>query len=214
MNPDDVLVTAAQQGNLQAFNQLVLEYQGLAYNAAYRILGDADGAADATQDSFLKAYRSIGSYRGGSFRAWLLRVLTNTCYDQLRARRRRPSQSLDGDDGVAEWATWLVDRREFPAEYAERRELARLIRRGIQALPPDQRTVLLLSDVEGLTYEEIAAAAHMPMGTVKSRLSRARAHLRDFLLGHKDLLPARYAGPAVVGSGTAFHRHHSDPAAL
>ena len=84
MEREDVLVTAAQQGDLRAFNQLVLEYQGLAFNVAYRILGNADGAADATQDSFLKAYRSLSSYRGGSFRARLLRVLTNTCYDQLR----------------------------------------------------------------------------------------------------------------------------------
>ena len=89
MDRDDVLVTAAQQGDLRAFNQLVLEYQGLAFNVAYHILGNSDGAADATQDSFLKAYRSINSYRGGSFKAWLLRVLTNTCFDQLRARGGR-----------------------------------------------------------------------------------------------------------------------------
>lgn len=197
MDRDDVLVTAAQQGDLRAFNQLVLEYQGLAYNVAYHILGNADGAADATQDSFLKAYRSINSYRGGSFRAWLLRVLTNTCYDQLRARRRRPAQSLDDGDSAAEWAAWLVDRSERPAEYAERRELGQLIQRAIHALPADQRTVVLLSDVEGLTYEEIADATGMPMGTVKSRLSRARAHLRDFLLGHKELLPRQYCGAAA-----------------
>ena len=202
MDRDDVLVTAAQQGDLRAFNQLVLEYQGLAYNVAYHILGNADGAADATQDSFLKAYRSINSYRGGSFRAWLLRVLTNTCYDQLRARRRRPAQSLDDGDSAAEWAAWLVDRSERPAEYAERRELGQLIQRAIHALPADQRTVVLLSDVEGLTYEEIADATGMPMGTVKSRLSRARAHLRDFLLGHKELLPRQYSAQAVLWSGS------------
>jgi RNA polymerase sigma-70 factor, ECF subfamily len=198
MDRDDVLVAAAQQGDLHAFNQLVLEYQGLAYNVAYRILGNADGAADATQDSFLKAYRSINSYRGGSFRAWLLRVLTNTCYDQLRAHRRRPARSLDEGDGLAEWAVCLEDRSERPVEYAERRELNQFIQRAIRALPADQRTVVLLSDVEGLSYEEIAAATGMPIGTVKSRLSRARAHLRDFLLGHKELLPRRFCANAVL----------------
>ncbi len=198
MDRDDVLVAAAQQGNLRAFNQLVLQYQGLAYNVAYRILGNADGAADATQDSFVKAYRSISSYRGGSFRAWLLRVLTNTCYDQLRARRRRPARSLDEDGGLAEWAACLQDRGERPAEYAERSELRQLIERAIHALPADQRTVVLLCDVEGLSYEEIATATGMPIGTVKSRLSRARAHLRDFLLGHKELLPRQFcAEPAL-----------------
>jgi RNA polymerase sigma-70 factor, ECF subfamily len=197
MDRDDVLVAAAQQGDLHAFNQLVIEYQALAYNVAYRILGDTDSAADATQDSFLKAYRSINNYRGGSFRAWLLRVLTNTCYDQLRARRRRPARSLDDGDGVAEWATFLEDPGERPADHAERRELGQLIQRAIRALPLDQRTVVLLADVEGLSYEEIAAATGMPIGTVKSRLSRARAHLRDFLLGHKELLPNHYCGLAA-----------------
>jgi RNA polymerase sigma-70 factor (ECF subfamily) len=198
MDRDDVLVAAAQQGDLRAFNQLVLQYQGLAYNLAYRIVGNADCADDATQDSFLKAYRSINSYRGGSFRAWLVRVLTNTCYDQLRSRRRRLARSLDEDDGVAEWAACLEDRGERPVEYAERRELGQLIGRAIHALPVDQRTVVLLCDVEGLSYEEIAEATGMPIGTVKSRLSRARAHLRDFLLVHKELLPRQFCAEAIL----------------
>jgi RNA polymerase sigma-70 factor, ECF subfamily len=193
MNREEALVVAAQGGDLQAFNQLVLEYQGLAYNVAYTILRDTDSAADATQDSFIKAYRALERYRGGSFKAWLMRVLTNTCYDHLRSRRRHATQSLDAADSAeGEWSPWLIDRQERPAEYSERQELGRSIRRAIHALPEEQRTVVLLSDVEGFTYEEIAQATGMPIGTVKSRLSRARAHLRDFLQAQPELLPRQY----------------------
>jgi RNA polymerase sigma-70 factor (ECF subfamily) len=202
MDREDVLITAAQQGDLRAFNQLVLDYQGLAYRVAYHILADGDAAADATQDSFLKAFRSMKRYHGGSFKAWLMRVLTNTCYDQLRFRRRHPAHSLEDLEATMESTPWLTDRHERPADYAERNELGRVIQRGMRILAEDQRTVIVLSDVEGFTYEQIAEITGMPMGTVKSRLSRARAHLRDYLLRQKDLLPAQYraacTGPAVT----------------
>ncbi len=206
MEHEEGLIRAAREGDLRAFNQLVLNYQSLAYSVAYHILGSADAAADATQDSFLKAYRSLERFHGGSFKAWLTRVVTNTCYDQLRSRRRRPAHSLDELEVAPEWAPWLIDRAERPAEYAERQELSRAIRRGIQALVEDQRTVIVLSDVEGFSYEEIAQVTGMPMGTVKSRLSRARAHLRDFLLEQRDLLPSHYA---LVGNTRIEERHES-----
>ncbi len=186
------LVQAARSGELAAFNQLVLSYQGLAYNVAYRVMGDPDAAADATQDAFIKAYKALDSFRGESFRAWLMRIVTNTCYDQLRAKQRRPASSLD--DMLAESDhTWrLAEPGERPDERAEREELSRLLQWAIRQLPEDQRAVVVLSDIEGLSYDEIAVATGTQLGTVKSRLSRARAKLRDLLQQQQELLPQRY----------------------
>jgi RNA polymerase sigma factor (sigma-70 family) len=187
-------IAAAQQGDLPAFNQIVLQYQGLAYNVAYRILSDADGAADATQDGFIKAFQRIGQYRGGSFRAWLLRIITNTCYDTLRSKKRRPTVSLEKEDEEddSEYDSTLLDAAERPDEYALRRELAAGIQAAIEQLPEDQRTVLILCDIEGMDYQEIADTTGVALGTVKSRLSRARARLRDLLMAQKELLPPQY----------------------
>jgi RNA polymerase sigma factor (sigma-70 family) len=188
------LIAAARQGDVPAFNRLVLAYQGLAYNVAFRILGDSDAAADATQEAFLSAFKALGAYRGGSFKAWLLRIVTNACYDQMRARQRRPSTPLDdmtGEDDEGE-PREFVNGAEGPENHALRHELGRLIQRGVLTLPADQRITLVLSDVQGLSYEEIAEATDANVGTVKSRLSRARARLRDYLLAEQELLPARY----------------------
>lgn len=188
------LLAAAQRGDLPAFNQLVLHYQSLAYNIAYRLTGDADLSADATQDAFVKAFQRLSQYRGGSFKSWLLRIVTNTCYDALRARKRRPTTPLesDEDDDDPEYDSRLIDNAERPDAYVMRQELAVVIQKAIGQLPPDQRTALVLSDVEGLDYQEIADATGAALGTVKSRLSRARAKVRDLLMEHQELLPASY----------------------
>ncbi|MCD6290612.1 MAG: sigma-70 family RNA polymerase sigma factor [Anaerolineae bacterium] len=189
---EEAVIRAAQGGQLSAFNQLVMWYQGLAYNVAYRILGDPDAAADATQDSFLKAYRSLKSFRGGAFKSWLLRIVTNTCYDRLRAQKRRPTSSLDDLTIDPEHATQLTYEGEGPEEHMLRWELSDLIQEGIRRLPEDQRTTLVLADIEGLSYQEIAEITGVQLGTVKSRLSRGRARLRDYLLERQELLPKRY----------------------
>ncbi|MFZ2361667.1 MAG: sigma-70 family RNA polymerase sigma factor [Anaerolineae bacterium] len=189
---EQALIDAACRGELAAFNRLVLTYQGMTYNLAYRILGNAEGAEDAAQEAFIKAYRNLNQYRGGSFKAWLLRIVTNVCYDQLRHVQRRPASSLEDLSVDPEHAGKLVDHAEEPGDYALRQELSQVIQRGIEQLPAEQRMVLTLSDVEGLSYEEIAAVMDTSLGTVKSRLSRARAKLRDFLLEQQELLPKRY----------------------
>ena len=190
---EEALIAAARRGDLPAFNQLILSYQGTAFNVAYRLLNDHDSAADATQEGFLKAYRRLDQYRGGSFKAWILRIITNTCYDVLRAHRRRPTVALESDEeSDGEHDAALVDAAERPDDYAQRRELAAAIQAAISQLPIDQRTVIVLSDVEGMNYQEIAEATGAALGTVKSRLSRARSHLRDILLLQKELLPAQY----------------------
>jgi RNA polymerase sigma-70 factor, ECF subfamily len=193
---EQALIAAAQQGNLPAFNKIILHYQGLAYNVAYRIMGDGDSASDTTQDAFVKAYQRISQYRGGSFKAWLLRIVTNTCYDALRARKRRPTVSLEneveGEESDPDYDPRLIDTGERPDAFVMRKELAGVIQTAISQLPADQRTALILSDVEGMDYQEIADAMGTALGTVKSRLSRARAKMRDLLLAHAELLPAQY----------------------
>jgi RNA polymerase sigma factor (sigma-70 family) len=190
---EQALISAAQRGDLPAFNQLILHYQGLAYNVAYRIVGDADSASDATQDGFIKAFQRLSQYRGGSFKAWLLRIITNTCYDVLRAQKRRPTSSLESeeDEDPDHDVRWL-DPAERPDAYVVRKELAGAIQDAIQKLPPDQRITLILSDIEGLDYQEIADATNTALGTVKSRLSRARARLRELLLLQSELLPSQF----------------------
>ncbi|MDH3676356.1 MAG: sigma-70 family RNA polymerase sigma factor [Anaerolineae bacterium] len=187
------IIKQAQTGNLSAFNQLVMAYQGTAYNVAYRVIGNRDAAADATQDAFLKAYKAIKQYQGGSFRSWLLRIVTNTCYDQLRYKSRRPTTSLeDLTENPDDHSDRLISQTERPEERVLRRELNQLIQIGIDTLPDDQRLVLVLSDVQGFSYQEIAEIIDQPLGTVKSRLSRGRRRLRDFLWTQQELLPNQF----------------------
>ena len=187
------LIAAAQQGRVDAFNELVLAYQQQVYNLAYRILGDPASAADAAQDAFISAFENIGRFRGGSFKSYLLRIVSNRCYDELRRWKRRPATSFEDFGEVDEDANpALTNGGERPEDYAERQEMARVIQAGIETLPPDQRITLALSDVQGLSYQEIAEAMEVSLGTVKSRLARARGKLRDYLQAQGELLPARY----------------------
>ena len=186
---EQALVAAAAEGDVDAFNDLVIEYQQLAFNVAYRILGDPERASDATQDAFLRGFRALYQFRGGSFKAWILRIVTNCSYDQLRARQRKPSTPIDDLVEDDEHSTLLEDDRESPEDWVGRSELAAVIQRGIAKLPPEQRTVIILSDIEGMSYEEIADVTVVSLGTVKSRLSRARAKMRDYLVDFRELLP-------------------------
>ena len=168
-------------------------YESRVYNLCYRMLGDAESAADAAQDAFLSAFRNLKSFRGGSFRSWMLRIATNTCYDVLRVRKRRPSVSLDieADDESASSPLQIADTAESPDDFAQRRERAAAIQQGLTELPDEQRIVLILSDIQGLAYEEIAQITNSNLGTIKSRLSRGRARLREVLKAG-ELLPTRY----------------------
>jgi RNA polymerase sigma-70 factor (ECF subfamily) len=189
-SPEDeqAIIRRAQRGDLDAFNALVAAYQDSAYTLAYRIMGEAHSAADAAQEAFITAYRRLNTYRGGSFRAWVMRITTNQCYDELRRRQRRPAISVEdlGDEPA------LPDDANTPEEVVQQRELQRAIQDCINALNPDQRVVLVLCDVEGLDYQAIADSVGAQVGTVKSRLSRARAAVRDCLQGARELLPSAY----------------------
>ncbi len=180
------------KGDLDAFNQLVVTYQNLAYSVAYRTLQDDAAAADAVQDSFIKAYRAIESFQGGSFKSWIIRIVANTCYDQLRSRQRRLTDSLDDMAENDEYMPALEDPAGTPHDRFEQVELGALIERSFAALPADQRLVLTLCDVHGFAYDEIADMTGVPMGTVKSRINRARARVRDYLLQYPELLPSTF----------------------
>jgi RNA polymerase sigma-70 factor (ECF subfamily) len=187
------LIQDAQRGDLDAFNQLVLAYEGLAYNVAWRLLSDPAAAADATQEAFISAYRSIKRFRGGSFKAWLLRIVTNACYDELRRQTRRPIADLEVEDEQGEpmdAPVWLADPGESPEELAERVELGEAIQHCLEGLETEFRLALVLVDIQGFDYAEAAQSIEAPMGTLKSRLARGRQRMQECLQGAAELLPA------------------------
>lgn len=190
------LIRAACQGDLDAFNHLVLAYQELAFNLAYRMLSDPEAAADATQTAFFSAYRALKDYRGGSFRAWILRMVANACYDELRRRKRRPTVPLepadDFSDGTMDSPAWLADDAPTPEEALDRAELEHALRHCLGSLSPEFRLVVVMVDVQGMDYAEVAQVAGIPLGTIKSRLARARLRMQECLQAVKELLPARY----------------------
>ena len=192
---ENALIFAAQRGDLDAFNTLVLNYQDMLYNTARRLLADDELAADATQEAFLSAFRSLNTFRGGSFKAWLMRTVTNASYDELRRRKRRPTTPLEPDsddpDGADE-PRWLADPNRSPEEAAEASELEHAMEHCLAGLPAEYRAVVVMADIEGLDYREVAAAARVPLGTIKSRLARARLRLRECLRGFEELLPAMF----------------------
>ncbi len=192
---EPALIHAAQRGDLEAFNRLVLAYQDMLFNTALRIMGDDDLAADATQEAFLSAFRALNSYRGGSFRAWLLRTVTNACYDELRRHKRRPTVPLEpvtDEEDEMETPRWLADPSASPEEQFDQAELEHAIQHCLEALPAEFRSVVVMADIQGLDYSEVAMAVHTPLGTVKSRLARARLRLRECLQGFWELLPAAF----------------------
>jgi len=191
---EENLVRAAKSGDLDAFNRLVLHYQSRVYNLAFRIMGDPAAASDATQEAFISAYKGLKKYRGGSFRAWLLRITTNACYDELRRLKRRPSSSLDDltEKGIGLDASQSMSSSppaENPEVEAERSELRMAIEGCLQNLPPEFRTVAVLVDVQGYDYRETSEVIGKPIGTVKSRVARARERLRECLEAYRELFP-------------------------
>lgn len=189
---ESALIKQAKKGDVAAFNRLVLHYQEAVYNVAYRIMGQPQAAEDATQDAFISAYKSLNQFRGGSFKSWLMRIVTNSCYDELRRRKRRPQSSLDEMTEEYESPAFLRSPNDGPESHHQRVELAQAIEDCLEGLPDDQRVTAVLCDIEGYDYNEIAHITSATLGTVKSRISRARAKLRDCLQGVAELLPVAY----------------------
>lgn len=196
-------ISLSLEGDLDAFNQIVLEYQSLVYNQAYRVIGEPDAAADATQEAFISAYKKLHTYRGGSFKSWLLRIVSNACYDEYRRRKRQPVVPLipENDQGEdLESAPWLEDPTENPEEFAQRNELSQAIQICLNRLDVEFRTVVVLVDIQGMDYAAAAAVVDTPLGTIKSRLARARKSLQDCLREFKELLPGnlRHVGEVAL----------------
>ena len=176
---------SARQGDQAAFGALVERHQAMAYSLALRMTGNPDDSADVTQEAFLNAWRALAGFQGqSSFSTWLYRLTSNACIDFLRREKRRSALSMTSADEeeVESRQTEIPDERWSPERELERTETHRAIREGLASLSSDHREVLVLRELEGLSYQEIAQALDLEENTVKSRISRARMALREFLL--------------------------------
>ncbi len=179
-----MIVRKVLQGDVNAFEKLVTEYEKGVYAIALRMTGNPEDASDMTQEAFIKAYNSLQSFRGDSkFSVWLYRIASNVCLDFLRSRSRKPTVSLSVEDDEGEETQLdVADESQSPELLLERSLTRDAVQRGLQALAPDYRQILLLREIQGLSYEEIADVLRIEVGTVKSRIFRARKRLCAFLV--------------------------------
>jgi RNA polymerase sigma-70 factor (ECF subfamily) len=203
---DELLVERAKRGDVQAFEQLISQYEKKVFNTAYRLTGNYEDAADVAQEAFLRAYSSIPEFRGdSSFATWLFRIVHNACLDELRKRKRQRASSLDetvaGEDGEMDRQLAVADASDGPEQALERVEVQRTVQESISALDEEYRIVVVMRDIQGYSYNEIAAALGINLGTVKSRLNRARNALKE-MFGSLELLT-----PRVVYSGRRGKTH-------
>lgn len=178
------VIQAVLDGDVNAYEALVKEYEKNVYNLALRMTGNSEDAYDMSQEAFIKAYNSLSAFRGESkFSVWLYRIVSNVCLDFLRSKNRKPTVSLsvENDDGD-EVELDIADESSSPELVLERGLTRDAVRRGLAALPDDHREILLLREIQGLSYDEIAEVLGLEAGTVKSRIFRARKKLCSFLL--------------------------------
>ena len=187
---EETLIAQSRAGDLESFNALVEMYQDQVYGVALRMVRDAALAEDLAQDAFISAFRNLNQYRGGSFKSWLMRIVRNATLDSLRRTQRRPTDSLD--ENMVAFESQLVSDEPTPEDVAENAELGDHIKEVMADLHPDQKMALVLIDVEGYSYEDAAQAMSVGIGTVKSRLSRARARMREALMADPELLPSQF----------------------
>ena len=182
------VIRSVLDGNINDFEQLVTAYEKNVYNLALRMVGDPDDAADITQETFIKAYRALGSFRGDSkFSSWLYRIASNVCLDFLRSRSRRAQVPLSFENEDAEGEIELPDMSQNPEEVLMKKLSMEAVRRGMEKLPPKQRQILVLRELCGLSYAELAQTLSVEEGTVKSRIFRARKRLCAILLGDGNI---------------------------
>ena len=194
-------VRSIQRGDMDAFEALVTAHEKQVYNLAKSKLGNAQDAEDATQEVFLKAYSSIAGFRGDCrFSVWIYRITVNVCLDMLRKKGRRPEVPLvrPGDDEEDETETEVPDLSLSPEALLEQKLTREAVREGLASLPEDHRQILLLREIHGLSYDEIAAELKLEAGTVKSRIFRARKKLAAFLLKNGNI-PDQYSSGKVKG---------------
>lgn len=192
---EKALITAAQQGDLDAFNQLILHYQNLAFTVAYRLLNNPATAEDICQDAFLKAYQKLKLFKGNTLKSWLMRIVTNTAIDHIRQTKRKQEVDLYPQDEYQEEnqnVVWLIDPTQSPEEQAIQSDLNQAIQNCINSLPPEFRAVFVLIDVQAFDYKEASQSLSVPLGTIKSRLLRARKKIQACLLAIGELLPEKF----------------------
>ncbi|MCD6358973.1 MAG: sigma-70 family RNA polymerase sigma factor [Dehalococcoidia bacterium] len=178
---EEELIQHSKNGDLDCFNELVKRYQRQVYNVAFRMLGDSQSADDAAQDTFISAWRAMHKFHKGNFRAWLLRIASNACRDRLRSRKRRATVSLDAMVTEPNLPPATSKALEDPDDYVRRMEISEEISKGLALLSKEQRMAIILGDIQGLSYEEISQVEKCSLGTVKSRISRGRRNLRNYL---------------------------------
>ncbi|MDY3079629.1 MAG: sigma-70 family RNA polymerase sigma factor [Oscillospiraceae bacterium] len=182
------VIRSVLDGNINDFEQLVTAYEKNVYNLALRMVGDPDDAADITQETFIKAYRALGSFRGDSkFSSWIYRIASNVCLDFLRSRSRRAQVPLSFENEDEEGEIELPDMSQNPEKVLMKKLSMEAVRRGMEKLPPKQRQILVLRELCGLSYAELAQTLSVEEGTVKSRIFRARKRLCAILLGDGNI---------------------------
>ena len=201
---DELLVERAKRGDVEAFEQLIGQHQKTVYNIAYRLTGNHEDASDVAQEAFIRAYSSLAEFRGdSSFATWLYRIVNNACLDELRKRKRQRltyiDESVTMDDG--EMSRQIADTADGPEQALERVEIQRAVQESISTLDDEYRVVLVMRDIQGYSYNEIAESLGINLGTVKSRLNRARNALKE-KFGSLELL-----APRVVYSGRRGKAH-------
>lgn len=200
---DTEWIQAASEGDFQAFNELVLKYQDQVFNLARRILRNHVIAEDIAQDTFIRAFQKINQFRGGSFRAWLLKIAANLCYDEMRTWQRHPLvplEPMDWENAPIESPWWIRDPAPLPEEEADMNDLRQALEDGLDRLPVKNRIIVTLVDIHGLDYKEASHVTGVPLGTVKSRLARGRMQLGRFLM---DVLPQFASESPVFNVKTA-----------
>ena len=188
MQTDELMVARAKRGDGAAFEALVAPFERRIYLTCFKLMGNEQDAGDCAQEALLRAYRAMHSYRSESrLETWLYRIAYNVCLDSLRKRKRTAAESLEA---MSESGFTPEDKGQTPYAALEQKERMSALKKGLEKLPEDMRTVLLLSQVEGMGYDEIADITGAPVGTVKSRINRARLKLKEILMEHAELFPS------------------------
>lgn len=190
---DDSLIEKSKQGDMEAFNQLVRRYDVKIYNVAYRFMGNHADACDLAQETFIRAYQALPKFRGDSgFLTWLYRICSNACRDELRRQQRQQKVSLDKLPNGVDISAHVKSSEPLPEEMLERQELKLAVQSFLNSLSEEHRLILILREIQELSYDEIARALDCSIGTVKSRLSRARRALKEKISTHPELLSPGY----------------------
>ena len=186
---DQLLVERSKKGDREAFEHLVRLYENKVYTIAYRLMGNHADASDLAQDAFIKIYQALPNFRGdSSFSTWIYHITVNVCRDELRKRQRRPTVSLDEPTGENNNTYEIRSHAPGPEEMLDRSETQAMIQECLNTLSDDYRTILVMREIQDLAYEEIAELLGCSLGTVKSRLSRARQALKEKISKQMELL--------------------------